>query len=80
MISDHVIGDTKHPRQRDVMLGAVAAPRMESTDEHLRREIVPGHAPDPTHHVASHRQPVPLVKPGEQRRLIDRPRKQLGVG
>lgn len=45
MIGDHVVGDTQQPRQGGVALGAVAAPGVERTNEHLGRRrprVCPG--------------------------------------
>jgi hypothetical protein len=79
MIGDHIVGDTEQPRQRRIMLDAIAASRAKRPSERLRGDVVPGPVADPPHGIASHRQAMALVYPREHRGLADRSRQQLGV-
>ena len=61
------------------MIGAIAAPPAERAREHLRSDVVSRPVTDPSHDIAPHRQPVPLIEHGEHRGLLDGSREQLGV-
>jgi hypothetical protein len=78
MIRNHVVGDAEQPRQRLVMIGAIAGPPAKRSHEHLRRDIVTRLA-DPSDGVSPHRLPVPLEKRREQHGLLDGARQQFGV-
>jgi hypothetical protein len=79
VIGDHVVRNTKKPRQRAVVRQSTALTITKAANEDLRREVLDCRHPDPPGDVPVHGGAVTLIQTGERMGLRERAVRQLSI-